>query len=373
MMRPFRLGLLVSCIAAPALAQQVPAIDNSASAAANANSAAATATFHQAPGRQPASGQPVPGPQPGFTNAALSQGNMQGTVQGATPGGAVPRTMPPPIDPVSPNKPLTAKERAGLNVANRWIAKPLTPHLGEDGAVHFVGRGQVFVVTAVNHVTDIALAPGEIISPPLHIGDADDWKFHPATSGSGRKTTQHVLVKPVDAGLSSNLVIETNKRTISVALTSRRSDYMPLVALDIPDDTDTGGWSSAANFQPGGPTVLGTSASPASPCDGEPVIPPDQFKISGDNVTWRPLQAYVVSTPVGQKTCIDFPSSIGSEDLPALLALADNGGWFSWPTQKIVNVRYVHRRFIADERLDRFILVDGVGGDQKSVTIVRKN
>lgn len=361
MIHPFRLALLASCIAVPALAQQVPAIDNTASAAANANGAAATATFRQAPGQQP-QGQPQ---APGVVNAALSQGNLQGAVQGT-----VPRTMPPAIDPVSPNKPLSAKERAGLSVANRWIAKPLTPHLDEDGVVHFTGRGQVFVVTAVDHVTDIALAPGEIISPPLHVGNSDAWKFHPATSGSGRKTTQHVLIKPVDAGLSSNLVIETNKRTISVALTSRRNDYMPLVALDLPDDPDKG-WTTAASFQPNGPTTLAAAAS--SPCDQPPVIPPEQFRISGDKVTWRPVQAYVVSTSVGLKTCIDFPSGIGSEDLPALLALADDGGWFSAPTKKIVNVRYVHRRFIADERLDRFILVDGVGGDQKSVTVTRRN
>jgi type IV secretion system protein VirB9 len=356
MKRPFRLGLLASCIVAPALAQQVPGIDSGATATANANGANATAAFHQAPGQPP----------PGATTAALSQGNLQGTVQGS-----VPRAMPPPIDPMSPNKPLTAKERAGLIAASRWIARPLRPRLDEDGVVHFAGRGQVFVVTAVNHVTDIALAPGEIIAPPLHVGDEADWKFHPATSGTGRRTTQHVLVKPIDAGLSSNLVIETNRRTISVALTSRRSDYMPLVALDLPDDDTDKGWTTAAKFQPAG-TASSSAAVAASPCDQEPVIPPDQFRISGDTVTWRPLQAYVVSTPVGLKTCIDFPSGISSEDLPALLALADDAGWFSAPTKKIVNVRYVHRRFIADERLDRFVLVDGVGGDQKSVTITKK-
>nr|WP_294512762.1 TrbG/VirB9 family P-type conjugative transfer protein [uncultured Rhodopila sp.] len=351
-MIPLRLVLLASCVALPALAQQVPAIDNGATANANAGGASATAAFHQGAGQQAA----------GITNAALSQGNLQGTIQGQ---GTVPRTMPPPIDPVAANKPLSAKERAGLNAAHRWIARPLTPHLDEDGVVHFAGRGQVIIVTAVNHVTDIALAPGEIISPPLHIGDADDWRFHPATSGSGRKTIEHVLVKPGNAGLSTNMVLETNKRTISVALTSRREDYMPLVALDIPEDPNKEFAATATLLNAGN----AATAAAASPCDQQPVIPPDQFRISGDTVTWRPVQAYVVSTPVGLKTCIDFPSSIGSEDLPALLTLADDGGWFSAPTKKIVNVRYVHRRFIADERLDRFILVDGVGGDQKSITI----
>jgi type IV secretory pathway VirB9-like protein len=170
------------------------------------------------------------------------------------------------------------------------------------------------------------------------------------------------------------MVIETNRRTISVALTSRREDYMPLVSLDIPEETDSQGWTTASNLFPandqaGSQTPRG---GPASPCDQPPVIPPDQFRITGDSVTWRPVQAYVVATPVGMKTCIEFPSSIGSEDLPALLALADDGGWFSKPTKKMINVRYVHRRFIADELLNRSILVDGVGGDQRSVVITRK-
>jgi type IV secretion system protein VirB9 len=278
--------------------------------------------------------------------------------------------MPPAIDPVAPDKPLTPKERAGLTVARAWINKFQTPHLDGDGVVHFTaGKGQVFVVTAVDHVTDIALAPGEIIAPPLHVGDADSWKTHVAMSGSGQKLNSHILVKPIDAGLSTNVVVETNKRTISVALTSRRVDYMPLVSLDIPsDDDDDKVWSAAiARYEP-----PGTATTAASPCDQQPAIAPDQFKLTGDDVSWRPVQVYAVSTPVGMKTCIDFPSSIGSEDLPALLALADDGGWFSSPTKKIVNVRYVRRRFIADEMLSRFILVDGVGSDQKQIIVSRR-
>jgi type IV secretion system protein VirB9 len=258
-------------------------------------------------------------------------------------------------------------------VAKRWISKFQKPHLDGDGVEHFVaGKGQVFVVTAVEHITDIALAPGEVIVPPLHIGDADEWKLHPAQSGSGNKATEHVLVKPSDAGLSTNLVIETNKRTISVELTSRRADYMPLVALDLSDNDDNEWATAAANVG----AVLtdarpGAAAASNSPCDQMPIVPPSQFHITGDNVPWRPMQAYIVATPVGNKTCVDFAGDIGSGELPAMLALADDGGWFSGPTKKIVNVRYVHRRFIADEQLSRFILVDGVGGSQKSVTIAR--
>jgi P-type conjugative transfer protein TrbG len=365
-MKSFRLALLASCIALPALAQEIPARD------ANATTVRATADAQRGVADAQARVNAA-NAQAQATATANLQGDRAregGTTAAHADASSVPRTMPPVIDPIAPDRPLTPKERAGLTVARTWIQKFQTPHLDGDGVVHFTaGKGQVFVVTAVDHVTDIALAPGEIIAPPLHVGDADSWKTHVAMSGSGQKTTSHILVKPIDAGLSTNVVVETNKRTLSVALTSRRQDYMPLVSLDIPGEDDDRTWSAAiARYdQPG------TAAStPASPCDQQPVITPDQFKITGDDVSWRPVQAYAVSTPVGMKTCIDFPSSIGSEDLPALLALADDGGWFSSPTKKIVNVRYVRRRFIADELLTRFILVDGVGGDQKKIDIERK-
>jgi type IV secretion system protein TrbG len=337
-----RYALLASCcLSAPALAQPVMMVPPLSTVPSAASATAAPTT----------------------TNAATPP-EMSGTTT-AQPS-AVPRTMPPAVDPVSPDKPMSAKEQAGVSLAQSWISKFQKPRMDGAGVEHFLtGRGQVFVVAAVNHITDIALAPGEVIVPPLHIGDAEDWKMHPAQSGSGNDAKEHILVKPSDAGLSTNLVIETNKRTVSIELSSRRDNYMPLVALDLPDTGD-GDRITA--------TVLARqqrAAFAASPCDRAPIVPPSQFRITGDNVPWRPSQAYVVATPVGNKTCVDFSGGIISGELPAMLALADDGGWFRSPTKKIVNVHFVQHRFVADEQLSHFILVDGVGGSQKSVTITQ--
>ncbi len=344
-MTTFRLALMMSCVALPVWAQEVPAIQDGAQANAHAMAEA------QAQARVSAT--------------ASSQTAGAGTQTAAA---AVPRTMPPQIATVSPDKPLTRKEAIGVAVARRWIQKFQTPHLDENGVEHFVaGKGQVFIVAAVDHVTDIALAPGEIIFPPLHVGDAASWSFHPALSRVSGKSISHVLIKPSDAGLSSNLVVETNKRTVSISISSRQRDYMPLVSLDLPEEDNgfSGYAAMLANANAPGSQV-------ASACDQSPVVPPEQFEIEQTKVPWRPTQVYQVSTPVGIKTCVDFPSDIGSTSLPALLALADDGGWFTSATKTIVNVRFVNRRFIVDESLTRFILVDGVGGDQKSIKIVRK-
>jgi type IV secretion system protein TrbG len=130
--------------------------------------------------------------------------------------------------------------------------------------------------------------------------------------------------------------IETNKRTVSIELSSRRDDYMPLVALDLSDAGDGDRVTATVLARQQRVTVA------ASPCDQAPIVPPAQFRITGDNVPWRPVRAYVVATPVGNKTCVDFSGGIISGELPAMLALADDGGWFRSPTKKIVNVRYVN-------------------------------
>ena len=348
--------MLASCLALPALAQEIPAADKD-----GANAHALTDAQH---GTADASARAA------ATNAqarAEADLRVQGAANAQAHANSVPRTMPPPIATVSPDKQLTPKEKTGVAVARTWINKPQRPHLDGDGVVHFTsGKGQVFVVAAVDHITDISLSPGETIFMPFHVGDADSWKVHAANSRADGKPVSHILVKPTDAGLSTNIVIETNKRTISVALTSRQRDYMPLVSLDMAEDDDADMVAYANKLE------SPSAGQPVSACDQSPVVPPDQFSIEGDKASWRPIQVYQVSTPVGIKTCVDFPSSIGSTSLPALLALADDGGFFTGPTKTVVNVRFISRRFIVDEALNRFVLVDGVGGDQRKIKIIRK-
>jgi P-type conjugative transfer protein TrbG len=279
----------------------------------------------------------------------------------------VPRDMPPPISAISPDRPLTAKQQAGVATARQWITKFQKPHLDENGVVHFMfGRGQASVVCAVHHICDIALQPGEVVSPPLHVGDASDWHVHQAISGSGGSQTAHITVKPTDAGLTSNIMVYTNRRTYSIELVSRSRDYMPMVTFDYPDDDDS--MVQPVSLQ-GGMRSGGGSAS--NSCDQTPSIPPSEFHIEKSSAPWRPVQAYAVSTPVGMKLCIEFPSDISSHNLPALVALGDDGTLFSSPSKQIVNFSFVNRRFVVEGLLNRVQLIDGVGDGGKSVLIER--
>jgi type IV secretion system protein VirB9 len=92
------------------------------------------------------------------------------------------------------------------------------------------------------------------------------------------------------------------------------------------------------------------------------------YEISGDNPSWRPIRIY----SNGTKTYIQFPPGVRHGDLPALVALGDDGGLFTEPSKQLVNYRYVHGRFEVDKMLERAALISGVGWDQITVRIRRQ-
>ena len=79
------------------------------------------------------------------------------------------------------------------------------------------------------------LQEGEAVND-LNVGDSVRWKITPATQGAGDSLITHVMIKPTDVGLITNLVITTNRRTYIVKLLSRERDWMPRVAFDYPGD-----------------------------------------------------------------------------------------------------------------------------------------
>jgi type IV secretion system protein VirB9 len=215
------------------------------------------------------------------------------------------------------------------------------------------------------------LQPGEIVTGPPDLSDAR-WIVHPRLGTEDGQRVMHVIVKPSDTGLDGNIVLHTDRRTYSIGLVSREREWMPLVKFDYPEDRSglADSWGTHAAW-PMSSVSASSGSTSDDPCDGTPLVPPSGFKVSGPRRSWTPVQVYVVSSPVGQKTCIEFASDMGSRALPSLVALANDGGWFSDPTPQIVNFRYEKRRYIVDEALDHFAVVSGVGDDQEKNEIRR--
>lgn len=95
---------------------------------------------------------------------------------------------------------------------------------------------QVFEIhAAINRVTDIILGPRESLSGPPVSGDTVRWKIAIARSGAGENERVHIILKPLDEGIDTNLILATNKRTYHLRILSR-AIYMPSVSWHYPDE-----------------------------------------------------------------------------------------------------------------------------------------
>ncbi|MDT7952801.1 MAG: P-type conjugative transfer protein TrbG [Acetobacteraceae bacterium] len=292
-------------------------------------------------------------------NAAAAASASAGAVgnRSASPG-AVPATMPPPIRLVSPSASLNSKEKQAVALARRWANRNAMPHAGEDGVVRFLyGATLPTVVCAPLQVCDLALQPGEIVNN-VNLGDKVRWNVSPGLSGSPAGQVTHLIIKPTDAGLISSMTVETNRRTYAIKLVSTQRSWMPLIAFNYPDDMQRQwsayqqhvAWGAASSTLPTGENVANLG-----------------FRLAGDNPAWRPLRVYTD----GAKTYIQFPHAMAFGSAPALVGLDNDGGWFSSPTQQMVNYRIAGDRYVVDRVLDRAELVSGVGGGQTRVMITR--
>src|SRR6202049_2337473 len=84
-------------------------------------------------------------------------------------------------------------------------------------------------------VCDLVLEPGEAIAN-VAVGDSVRWLIAPASSGPADSATPHLLIKPTDAGLRTNPLVTTNRRTYSLTLVSRKSEPMLRIGFTYPQD-----------------------------------------------------------------------------------------------------------------------------------------
>jgi type IV secretion system protein VirB9 len=278
------------------------------------------------------------------------------------------RFDPPPRVPLfsGPDARLTPKEQKGIAFGRDWAGNRDMPARGEAGATVFVfGSTLPTIVCAPLFVCDLALEPGEGVND-LNVGDSVRWKITPASEGSGEGLITHVIIKPTDVGLITNLVLTTNRRTYTIKLVSRERDWMPKVSFDYPDATEAL-WKAYRGRSERASEIAEAARATA------PRFIDERYRIEGDTPPWRPVRVY----NDGVKTIIQFPPGVASGDLPTLVALADDASFlhldslWNGPTKTLVNYRFVKDRFEADKVLNRAVLISGVGGAQTSVTITR--
>lgn len=196
----------------------------------------------------------------------------------------------------------------------------------------FIEGSIYWAVTAPERVTDIALQPGETLIS-VASGDTVRWVVGDTTSGSGSTKRTHILVKPVGAGLATNLVITTDRRSYHVALQSVPRTAMTALSWTYPQDA-----LLAVSRPP--------AAEPERPQSAPAGLEIEQLRfnylLSGDRPAWRPLRTF----DDGRQTYIEFPPSLAVGEAPPLFLIGTEG------EPQLVNYRVRGRFYVVDRIFD---------------------
>lgn len=194
-------------------------------------------------------------------------------------------------------------------------------------------EGRIYEVWAAPlRVTTLTLAPGETVLSKA-AGDTVRWQIGETTSGSGAEARAHVILKPLERGLETNLVLTTSRRVYWLELKSGSAEaYNAAVAWDVPADT------TAGSPAPQPPADAVSSRGPADRLDAAYRIVP-----SGRAPDWTPTAVF----NDGVRTFITFPARIEAGEMPALFVLDADG------QSRLVNYRQQGGMLIVDRLFDR--------------------
>jgi len=262
------------------------------------------------------------------------------------------------------NPQLTAQERAAIELSKKWSAgnpAGIKPVAGSGGAVHFIyGVQQPSIVCAVLQVCDIALQAGEQVNS-INLGDTARWTVEPAITGSGASAVQHLIIKPMDVGLETSLVVTTDRRAYHIRLRSHRKDYMPQVAFTYPEEA-LAKWDLIQKQE------TQQRQERTLPKTGEYLGDLSfEYDLLG-KAKWKPVRVY----NDGVKTIIEMPKVMEQSEAPSLMLITRKGNWFRKEETAVVNYRLQGNRYIVDAVFDQAVLIAGVGKRQERVTIVRR-
>ena len=229
----------------------------------------------------------------------------------------------------------------------------------------FINAMQVFpfadgalyqVYTAPGHITDIALQAGEQLvgAGPVAAGDTVRWIIGDTESGTGGAKQVHILVKPTRAELTTNLVINTDRRTYHLELRATPATYMASVSWQFPQDQLIA--LRRANQE----------ASAAQPISNGIDLARVNFRyeVSGDRAPWRPLRAF----DDGRQVFIEFPRGIAQGEMPPLFIVSTEG-----KTSELVNYRVRDNYMIVDRLFGAAELRFGSAKKQTRVRITRSD
>jgi type IV secretion system protein VirB9 len=214
------------------------------------------------------------------------------------------------------------------------------------------------IVCRPMYVTDVILQPGETVTG-VHPGDPVRWTFAPSVSGSGVSLQVHVLIKPLMADISTNLIVNTDRRTYQLDLMSSATDFMPSVSFSYPGDS-LKAWDVFLSER------KKEKESGAVLASGYAISPEDlhlEYEIRGsDSLRWKPVRVW----DDGVKTYIQFKKGSVRKSVEAPVLVV-----FEHKKEALVNYRAGVDMYIVDMVFDKAALIAGTGSRQDRVVITR--
>ncbi len=321
----------------------VPALLISASAlgACTTTSAKPRATVQEAPREVLA----VPAPEPAHAVQVV----------------AIPAPLPLPgqLKPLGNGAPVSEPEDPRRRVGAANAAARVQPT--RDGYVNAIQRypwadGALYqVYAAPGQVTDIALQEGEqLVGPgPVAAGDTVRWIIGDTVSGSSANARVHILIKPTRPDISTNLVINTDRRTYHLELRATPSAWMASVSWIYPQDQLIALRTAETKRARNAPQASGVDIAALN----------FRYRIDGDRPDWRPVRVF----DDGRQVFIEFAEGVERTDMPPLFVTGDTG-----PTE-LVNYRVAGRYMIVDRLFSSAELRLASGKREARVSIERES
>lgn len=217
---------------------------------------------------------------------------------------------------------------------------------------HFFNAGMIFdweqsrlyqVYTKPERITDIAFEVGETVLS-IGGGDSQRWTISETQSGKEPYLRKHIFVKPHQTGISTNIVVTTDRRTYHIEIHSLANvSYQASVSWKYP----------ASSILIANDLIRESKSQTPMSGLGQRQLNFNYHFVSSDRPSWMPRRVF----DDGHKTYVEFPESMQDSEAPILYGLSRD------MEQEILNYRRYRNFYIVDHLIDTAELT--VGGKTK--------
>ncbi|WP_353642500.1 P-type conjugative transfer protein TrbG [Mesorhizobium sp. WSM2239] len=276
--------------------------------------------------------KPVPPPEISYDAAGFKPAAIEKAPVKPVKIVEVPKPLPLPGQ-LQPEPGIVAKDKRPpterVADANKAATQEPTKH-GYVNAVQVYpyAEGALYqLYAAPERVTDIALQPGETLTS-VSAGDTVRWVIGDTVSGTGDNQRTHVLVKPFAPGLTTNLVVTTDRRSYHLQLESTEKTAMAAISWTYSEDQIIALRRRNAEAEAAMPVAYNVALDDIR----------FRYSITGDTPPWRPVRAF----DDGHKVYIEFPRRIDQGEAPPLFVVGVKGD------NQLVNYRMRGNYYVVD-------------------------